>query len=119
MMLVAVVILVFVVPVVAVEIGLSVWRKRARVGRGYILCSFVLRTLAYSPGVLGAGHGAMPMPLLAAITFAAFSSNSSVGLFSGIPLCVVGSVIGLLTVIGHWSTLAPEKTARARSSRRR
>jgi hypothetical protein len=88
----------FVLTVVAItiacaEVTLLAYRRFIGVNRYYPWAAALIRTIAYSPCILGAGHGAMPLLLGPALWFL-FSSDTDVSIvwLLGIPEVAVATI---------------------------
>jgi len=86
-----------VAPAVACELGLALWRGlRRRDDRRYVWASALLRTLVYSPTLLGGGLLAVPMTLggtvLGCLLARSSWDNAAVHLLYGIPEFIVFAV---------------------------
>jgi hypothetical protein len=80
---------------------------------GYVWAACLLRAIAYSPCMLGAGHGGLPMPLGSAIYIWLGESGATIECFYGV------LVLALMPFTYGFTAIAAEKReARGRANQR-
>ena len=86
--------LVVVLPIIIAESVLLACWKLFGEGKAYVWYACILRTLAYSPCVVGAahGHGIMPMPVASALLLNLRGGGGEILWLYGLPEIAVGVI---------------------------